>query len=565
MNAFLSKAKSRLEGISLSALFGVEVFCGTGRLVASLRSLGLGDSLGVDCCVHKSSIAPTMRLDLAESSAQTLLFQILESPFCAYVHLGPPSGAGPIIRGAKQGASTPLVTRNADHPDGVPGLAGVEASRVSIVNNLYDLCGRIFSYAVAHGILITCENPSRSHMWSTSHWLKHTACLDFLEVEFQSCVYGGERPRNIRLAHMVPRLEGLKASCPRVSSTHVHAPWRGARAVPSDSAYPVELCRLWAELLVLQLIDLGAKPLPQELSDAQPKLHWAAQAATSVQIPRKRLPPLVKEWKEVVQLESSCPILPGVTKLKDPFLLSDEIRSSLPLPSLPAGCKVLRRETRGVGGSAKDQGQSVVVVVIDEDDSQVAPSPLVGRAVIDEDDSQVAPSPLVGRAVIDKGDSQVAPFAVIDKGDSQVAPSSLVGRPSSCSDPSSHPGEPSPGAQSNTHVRGPTSHAKSLVPPEVNSHPAEVFAHARLEANDVTRESIEQLIELLSMMVKSLLDHLGPSFMVSFLGLQVRMCMGSSAADKTRRPSLGARSFVRPLSIDGCLILRTPASALSET
>ena len=178
--------------------------------------------------------------------------------------------------------------------------------------------------------------------------------------------------------------------------------------MPFDSAYPVDLCRLWTELLVLQLLDLGAKPLPKELSDAQPKLHWAAQAATSVQIPRKRLPPLVKEWKEVVQLESSCPILPGVSKLKDPFLLSDEIRSSLPLRSLPAGCKVLRRETRGVGGSAKDQGQSLVVV-------------------IDEDDSQVAPSPLVG-------------CVEIDKGDSQVAPSPLVGPPSSCSDPSSHPG-----------------------------------------------------------------------------------------------------------------------------
>ena len=297
MHECLSKAKSRLEGVSLSALFGVEVFCGTGRLVASLRSLGLGDSLGVDCCVHKSSIAPTMRLDLAESSAQTLLFQILESPFCAYVHLGPPSGAGPVIRGAKQGASAPVATRSADHPHGVPGLAGVKASRVRAVNNLYDLCGRIFSYAVAHGILITCENPSRSHMWNTSHWLKHTACLDFLEVDFQSCVYGGERPRNIRLVHMVPRLEGLKASCPGVSSTHVHAPWRGAKPVQADSAYPVELCRLWAELLVSQLLDLGAKPLPKELSDAQPKLHWAAQAATSVQIPRKRLPPLVKEWK----------------------------------------------------------------------------------------------------------------------------------------------------------------------------------------------------------------------------------------------------------------------------
>ncbi|CAE7592552.1 unnamed protein product, partial [Symbiodinium microadriaticum] len=83
-------------------------------------------------------------------------------------------------------------------------------------------------------------------------------------------------------------------------------------------------------------------------------------AATSVQIPRKRLPPLVK-----------------------------------------------------------DQGQSLVVV-------------------IDEDDSQVAPSPLVGCVEIDKGDSQVS------------------------------------------------------------SHPAEVFAHARLNANDVTRESIEQLIELLA-------------------------------------------------------------------
>ena len=423
-------------------------------MVASLRSLGLGDSLGVDCCVHKSSIAPTMRLDLAESSAQTLLFQILESPFCAYVHLGPPSGAGPVIRGAKQGASAPVATRSADHPHGVPGLAGVKASRVRAVNNLYDLCGRIFSYAVAHGILITCENPSRSHMWNTSHWLKHTACLDFLEVDFQSCVYGGERPRNIRLVHMVPRLEGLKASCPGVSSTHVHAPWRGAKPVQADSAYPVELCRLWAELLVSQLLDLGAKPLPKELSDAQPKLHWAAQAATSVQIPRKRLPPLVKEWKEVVQLESSCPILPGVTKLKEPFLLSDEVRRSLPLSSLPEGCKVLRRETRGVGGSAKDQS---VVVVIDEDDSQVAPSPLVDL--------------------------------VIDKGDSQVAPSPLV--------PNTHPGEPSLGAPDNTHVRGPTSHAQFPVP-DASSHPAEIFAHARLHANDVTRESVEHLIELLS-------------------------------------------------------------------
>ena len=72
--------------------FGVEVFAGTGRLTAALRSLGMNDTVGVDRIAHKHLIAPLVRLDLVTDSGFSLLMELISNPNCMYVHFAPACG-----------------------------------------------------------------------------------------------------------------------------------------------------------------------------------------------------------------------------------------------------------------------------------------------------------------------------------------------------------------------------------------------------------------------------------------------------------------------------------------
>ena len=81
-----------LQGQQISEVFALETFAGTARLTACLRSLGLVDSVGIDCAMPTRLNGPIIKLDLLQPSQLQLVKDLIINRACAYVHFAPPCG-----------------------------------------------------------------------------------------------------------------------------------------------------------------------------------------------------------------------------------------------------------------------------------------------------------------------------------------------------------------------------------------------------------------------------------------------------------------------------------------
>ena len=146
--------------------FCIEVFCGSGRLTACIRQLGLRESFGVDC---KSSGAscPMVSVDLCTDSGQKHFRSLLREPSLVYVHFAPPCGTSSRAR-LIQFAGAPPILRTDRYPHGVPGLRGINKVRVHQANKLYSFCADTCRSLCILGVFFSVENPKNSFMWATS-------------------------------------------------------------------------------------------------------------------------------------------------------------------------------------------------------------------------------------------------------------------------------------------------------------------------------------------------------------------------------------------------------------
>ena len=351
MRVFLKRARARVAGAEFGDLFGVEVFAGSGRLTCELRRVGLGDSVGIDHIVTKCLTAPILKLDLLDPDAQKLLAQFLDNPNCVYVHLAPPYGTASRARSIPQAGQAPKPARSDRHPDGLPNLPPSLAGRVQSANKLYELSSYLFRECWDRGILVSCENPARSFMWATSAWRSSMSDIEPIHTTFHHCMWGGTRPKLTRLVHTVPALSQLAVTCCGESDVHVHEPWGRTPegwSTSQETAYPVELCRAWAHTLREQLLSLGAKPPAEDLAASCAPLHRAAQVAVGRQPSKRRAPPLVKEFRVIVSIDTVEPFLHEASKkLENPVLLPPGACVQPPCNELPAGSRILRRQLLG--------------------------------------------------------------------------------------------------------------------------------------------------------------------------------------------------------------------------
>ena len=199
----------RVSGQSINSLFAVEIFSGTAGLTASLRRIGMTNSVGIDAHVTKQVRAPMVRIDLATDAGCELLWRVLRHERLAYVHLGPPCGTSSRARDIRRRSGPdPKPLRSTRHPDGLPSLQGVNALRVATANKLYSLAGQVFAWCAQQHIPCTLENPSRSHFWNTTALLQHVGSLDqYHSVYFHHCMYGSKRKKRTRLL-CTPRIFG---------------------------------------------------------------------------------------------------------------------------------------------------------------------------------------------------------------------------------------------------------------------------------------------------------------------------------------------------------------------
>ena len=89
-----------LSGLSLEQLrcpVVIEVFCGSARVTAALRAVGIKSSFGVDHDVSKA-IAAFKQLDLTTQFGQQMLLTWLKSPMVVGIFIAPPCGTCSLAR-----------------------------------------------------------------------------------------------------------------------------------------------------------------------------------------------------------------------------------------------------------------------------------------------------------------------------------------------------------------------------------------------------------------------------------------------------------------------------------
>ena len=196
-----SNAVSSQQDRSLDQFFCIEIFAGSGKLTAALRSLGLRDSFGVDLKLPDHLRSPIIRYDLLKHDHVKLVQDLIASPFCIYVHFAPPCGTSSRARLIqRRGRWNPPIVRTDRHPDGLPGLTGVLKARVHAANELYQVTCNLVEFCLLHKKSFSVENPGRSFMWLTKPVVRLIKKFPLNEVLFYHCRYGSSRRKLTNLS-----------------------------------------------------------------------------------------------------------------------------------------------------------------------------------------------------------------------------------------------------------------------------------------------------------------------------------------------------------------------------
>ena len=310
-----SNDSPHFEARSLQELFCIEVFAGSGKLTAALRSLGLRDSFGIDIKLPQHLRSPIIKYNLLQPDHVKLVQDLIASPFCIYVHFAPPCGTSSRARLIqRRGRWNPPILRTDQHPDGLPHLTGVLLTRVQSANELYQVTCDLVEFCILHRKYFSVENPGRSFMWATRPFLKLTQKHLFSEVYFHHCRYGSSRRKLTKLLHNIPSFQLLEAFC---DQQHTHEPWgrspSGQWSTAEETTYPWELCRALAAKLALQLEKDGHNCTPPVFALQEASLQ-TMRATTDLQ-PRRGLPPMVPAFKQIVQQPDSQPLPENARRL----------------------------------------------------------------------------------------------------------------------------------------------------------------------------------------------------------------------------------------------------------
>ena len=263
-----------MEQLTCPVVIGI--FCGSARLTASLKAVGIRDSFGVDHKLDKA-VSAAKRLDLTLESDQQILMQWLNSPLVVGVFLAPPCGTCSLARNIRlrdahgRTLHGPKPLRSSRWPEGLPGLGHSDRIRVSAANKLYNFLAAVVELAHKQGLIVVVENPRSSLFWLTIFWKKIQAPMQY--SAHQACAYGGSRPKWTVLAWNHPAFASICRCCPGESEHHQHKPWGLVHSASGthfstseETAYPLGLTHAIARVFASILVAHGWTP-PQEQLD----------------------------------------------------------------------------------------------------------------------------------------------------------------------------------------------------------------------------------------------------------------------------------------------------------
>ena len=238
----------------------LEVFCGSARLCHAMTQRSV-PSLAID--YHRNASQPEcfcLHLDLSADEGWEQLDD-LSSAFTLVFFFAPPCGTAsrareiPIRDDLKaSGLKTPIPLRTEQHPDGIPGLDGLNLVRLTAANDIYKRLASFVTKLVGKSRWFVIENPARSLFWQTS-WIKPLFELPEVKmILYDACMFGGNRPKHQML---LTNISVLTEMCSLCDNNHEHADWSVKRKhdgswkfdTASEAAYPYEFCNKLSAIL----------------------------------------------------------------------------------------------------------------------------------------------------------------------------------------------------------------------------------------------------------------------------------------------------------------------------
>lgn len=288
----------------------LDIFCGTAGVAAAVKRFGF-EALGIDHVIDKRRMkGPAVKLDLTLPSSQNLVFEEIKHGRVDGVMLAPPCGTSSKARniplktseGKRKKGPPPL--RSEAYPEGLPGLVGVNRTRVRQANKLYKFTQKVMEFCAGMGIPCIVENPQSSLMWKTK-WLKNPHST-FIWHVVHACMYGSKRLKKTALLINF-EAANLRKLC---DNSHKHLPWTHKVTVDpetnktvqvfdtaSEAEYPRAFCEALAVAFTLELQSRGLSwslEPPMEMN--------AAYLANNKQPRGGRSHAVISEFKHMVQV-----------------------------------------------------------------------------------------------------------------------------------------------------------------------------------------------------------------------------------------------------------------------
>ena len=291
----------------------MEACCGCARLSFELKSKGFS-VLPVDWIhnKHKAKL-PVIKIDLSSPKQVDILISLVKQDAVNVIWAAVPCGTASRAREIplSDGSRGPRQLRSSTYPRGLPNLSESERQRVEKANDIYDSVATLLETAVQVGVGIVVENPRGSYLWEFQWYKQLLDRVGFFDTDFQHCKWSPEtasRPKWTRLRSNIPELGQLAGPC---ELKHEHLGWGqtvlGQFVTAGEAEYPGGMVAAVADSLCAYLNNRGfvlSSQVPNpSMVNSEP--HKRRRAVAAKQPRGNKLPPLLPEFKEVIEMKLS--------------------------------------------------------------------------------------------------------------------------------------------------------------------------------------------------------------------------------------------------------------------
>ena len=208
----------------------MELCAGSCRITRAFCDRGV-EAVGVDW--HRNRSVPEVRCimaDITKEVGKELVRSIIRSRV-VFVFMAPPCGTASRARdkdipesAKRAGVRRPMPLRSAEYPRGLPHLTGLDETKVTKANAVYDFMVEVAELLLDNDMKFCVENPERSYMWQIPGFVRLAQRQGVFATCLSQCMHSDEASRRNKRSKFLHNVVALNTLVRQCDNGHDHAP-----------------------------------------------------------------------------------------------------------------------------------------------------------------------------------------------------------------------------------------------------------------------------------------------------------------------------------------------------